>query len=79
MHLVQGTAFDDDDDDVEHENCGGDTNCCSIIEKCDKAVGLVAGKIGHNNEYFITQKNNATRNSKDLKKSIKVPEKGGEN
>ena len=59
---------------MEYENCAGDTDCCRIIAKYDKELGLVAGKARHKNLYFITQKNYATRNSKNLKERIRVLE-----
>ena len=31
--------------DVEHENCAGDTDCCRIIRKCDEELG----EVGHKN------------------------------
>ena len=34
----------------------GDTGRCRIVANCNK-LGKVAGKVGHQNQYFITQNN----------------------
>ena len=47
-----------------YENCAGDTDC-RLQDHWE-----VAGKVEHKNQYFITHKNYATRNSMDLSKEV---------